>query len=565
MPQFAAARPAPRLECRRSAAGREAVNGRSGPGTFFVTALLHELILASADRHAERPALRDGARELNYAALAQAVTRTAAGLGAAGLARHGRVAVFLPKTIETVVSFFATTMAGGIFVPVNPLLKAKQVGHILRDCGATLLVTSADRAALLHEELATCPELKHIITVDEPRDGAPLARHRLAWTALQDAGSGLHRASGIDEDVASIFYTSGSTGQPKGVVLSHRNMVTGARSVASYLGNTPDDSLLAVLPLSFDYGFSQLSTAFHTGARAILLNYLLPNDVLRAAARERVTGLAGVPPLWIQLAALEWPETVTRHLRYITNSGGKMPEATLRRLRQKSPATRVFLMYGLTEAFRSTYLPPELVDERPTSIGKAIPFAEILVVRPDGTECGADEPGELVHRGALVAKGYWGDEERTRERFRPAPGQLSGVPLREIAVWSGDVVRRDAEGFLYFVGRNDELIKTSGYRVSPTEVEEALYATHLVSAAVVFGVTHPLLGQSIATVVEPAAGAAADTEQLLDACRANLPPFMVPATVIWEQDLPRNPNGKLDRSGIVARFRPALEAQANAS
>ncbi len=529
-----------------------------------MTALLHELILASAERHPERPALRDGARELSYAALAGAVAQTAAGLRAAGLARHGRVAVFLPKTIETVVSFFATTMAGGIFVPVNPLLKARQVAHILRDCGATLLVTSADRAAMLHEELATCPDLKHIVTVDEPRDGAPFARDRFGWAALQEHAAGPRRAGGIEEDVASIFYTSGSTGQPKGVVLSHRNMVTGARSVARYLGNTPDDSLLAVLPLSFDYGFSQLSTAFHAGARAILLNYLLPNDVLRAAGRDRVTGLAGVPPLWIQLAALEWPEQVTRNLRYITNSGGRMPESTLRRLRQKIPATKVFLMYGLTEAFRSTYLPPELVDERPTSIGKAIPFAEIVVVRPDGTECAPDEPGELVHRGALVARGYWGDEERTRERFRPAPGQLSGVPLPEIAVWSGDVVRRDADGFLYFVGRNDELIKTSGYRVSPTEVEEALYATHLVSAAVAFGVTHPVLGQSIATVVEPATATGADTEKLLEACRASLPPFMVPSTVVWEQDLPRNPNGKLDRSGIVAKFRPALEAQADA-
>jgi acyl-CoA synthetase (AMP-forming)/AMP-acid ligase II len=246
-------------------------------------------------------------------------------------------------------------------------------------------------------------------------------------------------------------------------------------------------------------------------------------------------------------------------LRYVTNSGGKLPVATIRKLRAHLPATRVYLMYGLTEAFRSTYLQPELVDQRPTSIGKAIPNAEILVVRPDGTECGPNEPGELVHRGALVAKGYWRDAERTAERFRPAPGQLAGVPLTEIAVWSGDLVQRDEEGFLYFVGRNDELIKTSGYRVSPTEVEEALYATHLTSAAVVFGVEHPSLGQSIAAVLEPAPGAQGDTEALLGECRKALPPFMVPATVIWEADLPRNPNGKLDRSGIISRFRPGLE------
>jgi acyl-CoA synthetase (AMP-forming)/AMP-acid ligase II len=216
-------------------------------------------------------------------------------------------------------------------------------------------------------------------------------------------------------------------------------------------------------------------------------------------------------------------------------------------------------MYGLTEAFRSTYLPPELVDERPTSIGKAIPNAEVLVVRPDGSECAPNEPGELVHRGALVAKGYWRDAERTRERFRPAPGQLPGVPLPEMAVWSGDMVRRDEDGFLYFVGRNDEMIKTSGYRVSPTEIEEALYSTHLVSAAVAFGVEHPTLGQAIAVVLEPAPGSQGDTDALLEACRRSLPPYMVPAHVIWEADLPRNPNGKLDRSGIIGRFRATLE------
>ncbi|MCK6372141.1 MAG: acyl-CoA ligase (AMP-forming), exosortase A system-associated, partial [Gammaproteobacteria bacterium] len=444
----------------------------------------------------------------------------------------------------------------------NPLLKPKQVGHILRDSGTKLLVTSADRAAVLREELAGCPDLRCVVTTDEPREPLTLRQSELRWASLAEAGGPATVCGCIDEDIVSIFYTSGSTGQPKGVVLSHRNMVTGAKSVASYLGNTPDDSLLAVLPLSFDYGFSQLSTAFRAGARVVLLNYLLPKDVLRAAERNRITGLAGVPPLWIQLAALDWPEAVRQNLRYMTNSGGKMPEATLRRLREKAPSARVFLMYGLTEAFRSTYLPPELVDERPTSIGKAIPFAEVLVVRPDGSECAADEPGELVHRGALVARGYWRDETRTRERFRPAPGQPPGVPLPEIAVWSGDLVRRDADGFLYFVARNDEMIKTSGYRVSPTEVEEALYGTHLVSAAVVFGVSHPLLGQSIAAVVEAVAGDAADTEKLLDACRQALPPFMLPATVIWECDLPRNPNGKLDRSGVVARFRPQLEAEA---
>jgi acyl-CoA ligase (AMP-forming) (exosortase A-associated) len=528
-----------------------------------VTDLLHELIMSSAERDASAPALKDGALEVGYGELAAAVRQVARGLQDTGLGRFGRVAVFLPKGIENVLAMFGTAAAGGIFVPVNPLLKPAQVAHILADSGASVLVTSADRLLGLGDALEGCADLATVVTVDEPPAPRHGARRVVAWADVAAAAGAPAGSGTLDEDVVSIFYTSGSTGRPKGVVLTHRNMVTGARSVASYLGNSRDDSLLAVLPFSFDYGFSQLSTAFRAGARVVLLNYLLPNDVLRAAERDRVTGLAGVPPLWIQLAALDWPARVRENLRYLTNSGGKMPEAVIRALRAKVPRARVFLMYGLTEAFRSTFLPPELVDERPTSIGKAIPHAEILVVRPDGSECGPNEPGELVHRGALVAKGYWRDEERTRERFRPLPGRLPGVPLPEIAVWSGDMVQKDEEGFLYFVGRNDELIKTSGYRVSPTEVEEALYSTQLVTGAVAFGVAHATLGQSIAVVAEPAPGATADTARLLEAAKKLLPPFMLPAVVAWEDDLPRNPNGKLDRSGIVARHRAALEAPAD--
>ncbi len=529
-----------------------------------MTELLHELIMSAARRLPAAPALADGPRTQSYGELDVAVRQLAAGLQSAGLQRAERVAIYLPKSLENVAAMFATAMAGGVFVPVNPLLKPAQVAHILADSGARVLVTSADRLHGLHQALAGLADLVTIVTVDAPPEGLPLAARLVSLDALVSGAGTFTSTATIDDDVVSIFYTSGSTGRPKGVVLTHRNMVSGAYSVASYLGNGPDDRLLAVLPFSFDYGFSQLSTAFHAGASVVLLNYLVPNDVLRTAAREGVTGLAGVPPLWIQLAALDWPDAVRTSLRYLTNSGGKMPEATLRALRQKSPGTRVFLMYGLTEAFRSTYLPPELVDVRPTSIGKAIPYAEILVVRADGSECGPNEPGELVHRGALVAKGYWRDEERTRERFKPMPDRVGGLPLPEIAVWSGDLVTRDEEGFLYFVARNDEMIKTSGYRVSPTEVEEALYTTQLVAGAVAFGVEHPELGQSIAVVVEAPPGGTPDTARLLETVRRELPAFMVPAIVRWQENLPRNPNGKLDRSGIVKQHRPLMEARDHA-
>ena len=249
--------------------------------------------------------------------------------------------------------------------------------------------------------------------------------------------------------------------------------------------------MLAVLPFSFDYGFSQLTTAFLVGASVSLIDHLFARDVVTAVQKDRITGLAAVPPLWIQLADLQWPAGIDEHLRYITNSGGRMPRATLDKLRASLPRTRPFLMYGLTEAFRGTYLPPEEIDRRPDSMGKAIPNAEIMVVRPDGTPCDPDEPGELVQRGALVGLGYWNDPAKTAERFRPVPAQRTELPLTEMAVWSGDTVRCDADGYLYFVGRRDEMIKTSGYRVSPTEVEEVVYASGLVGDAVAVAAPHP--------------------------------------------------------------------------
>ncbi len=363
--------------------------------------------------------------------------------------------------------------------------------------------------------------------------------------------------------MVSIFYTSGSTGKPKGVVLSHRNMVAGAESVSTYLENTADDRLLAVLPFSFDYGFSQLTTAFRVGASVVLMDYLFARDVPKAIERHRVTGLAAVPPLWIQLAEVPWPAGVTAHLRYLTNSGGRMPRATLERLRELLPKTQPFLMYGLTEAFRGTYLPPDQLDLRPDSMGKAIPNAEILVVRPDGTACDADEPGELVQRGALVALGYWNDPVKTAERFKPLPGQRAELPIAEMAVWSGDTVRRDAEGYLYFVGRRDEMIKTSGYRVSPTEVEEVVYASGLVGDAVAVGAPHPALGEAIVLVCSaPASGPAGDelATALLAHCKAQMPGFMVPQRIEWLDVLPRNPNGKFDRPALAARCKAAFEA-----
>ncbi|MDY0747271.1 acyl-CoA ligase (AMP-forming), exosortase A system-associated [Paucibacter sp. R3-3] len=510
--------------------------------------LLHDLVSRAADRRGPATALTQGAAQLGYDALDAAVSAFASGLIALGVQRGERVAIYLEKRFETVIASFGAPAAGAAFVPLNPLLKAEQVGFILRDCDVRVLITSPDRHALLAEELGRCEALKHVVVTD----GGEASATALRWSALLDApqASG-HRV--IDTDLCAILYTSGSTGRPKGVMLSHRNMVAGAKSVSSYLENDENDTLLAALPLSFDAGFSQLTTAFHTGARVVLLNYLLPRDVLKALEREKVTGLTAVPPLYIQLTQMEWPAAIGEHLRYFANTGGRIPRETLDALRARVPAAKPFLMYGLTEAFRSTYLPPSEVDRRPDSIGKAIPNAEILVLREDGSPCAPDEPGELVHRGALVGLGYWNDPEKTAERYKLLPpgldGRPTGLQLPEYAVFSGDTVRRDAEGFLYFVGRRDEMMKTSGYRVSPTEVEELLYATKLVGECVAFGVDHPTLGQAIQVIATAPAGAAdIDLVALMTECRQRMPAYMVPAGIeVQAGPLPRNPNGKIDR------------------
>ena len=435
-------------------------------------------------------------------------------------------------------------------MPVNPLLKPAQVAYILQDCNVKVLITSAQRLGILGDVLDSCPDLTTVIVVEDERPATGQQSHyeTLNWTSFTTTGSEQNHHTRIDADMAAILYTSGSTGNPKGVVLSHKNMVTGAHSVASYLNNTAEDRLLAALPFSFDYGFSQMTTAFSVGASVTLMDYLLPRDVVRAIEKYQITGLAAVPPLWNQLAQLEWPQAAAETLRYITNSGGAMPQATTARLRKALPKTNVFLMYGLTEAFRSTFLPPEQIDIRPDSMGKAIPNAEVMVVRPDGTECDPHEPGELVHRGSLVAMGYWGDQAKTAERFKPSPGRPTDIPITEIAVWSGDQVKKDEEGFLYFISRMDEMIKTSGYRVSPSEVEEVIYNLKAIKEVAALGLPHPTLGQAILIVASPTDSNVESLEKtILTHCKKELLGFMVPQAVIVESELPHNQNGKIDR------------------
>jgi len=485
--------------------------------------------LADCGRDAD-PALVLRGEALSFKELKSRVARLASWLARQVPEPGARVASWAAKGELTCLVPLAAARAGLVHVPINPLLKRAQVAHILGDSGARLLIGTGARLESL--EPGDVPGQCHVV-----EQGAAIEASRQAREMPPSAAD--------PASLCAILYTSGSTGLPKGVMLSHANLWLGAASVAHYLGLERDDVVLAVLPLSFDYGQNQLLSAWHAGASAVPLDYLAPRDVTKACARHKVTTLAAVPPLWVQLTELDWPEEAVTPMRRLTNSGGALTEELVNRLRAIFPAARLFPMYGLTEAFRSTYLDPDLVETHPTSMGKAIPFAEILVVGDDGRVTPPGEEGELVHCGPLVAKGYWQDSARTAERFRPAPGESA---YGGTAVWSGDRVVRDEDGLLYFVGRRDAMIKSAGNRISPQEIEEAALATGLVAEAAAVGVKDERLGQAILLVVR----GSGDEEGLRAALRRDLPNFMQPQEIRWVERMPLNPNGKIDRAALQA-------------
>ncbi|WP_299084280.1 acyl-CoA ligase (AMP-forming), exosortase A system-associated [uncultured Paraglaciecola sp.] len=515
--------------------------------TFF-----DELVSYTAHVKPDNQALIYKQQSISYAQLSAQTTELAKGLFGLGLQRSERVAVFLPKLPVTVMSLFAITQANGTFVPVNSVLKALQVQHILNDCNVKILITSSDRLKALSSIVNQCPDLQHVVLIDKLPAQDDMATINAKVTLLTELPSQeLEQTPRVENDMAAILYTSGSTGKPKGVVLSHRNLVCGAHSVSSYLLNHENDVILALLPISFDAGLSQITTAFFVGASCVLMDYFLAGDVVKTIEKHQVTGLTAVPPLWQQLMKAKWPDSATAQLRYFANTGGAMPQVTLAKIRETFNHAAPYLMYGLTEAFRSSYLPPDKVDERPGSMGKAIPNAEIMVINEDGNECAANEPGELVHRGPLVSLGYWNDAEKTAERFKPLPVKRNGLVLTEMAVWSGDTVKKDDSGYLYFVGRKDEMIKTSGYRVSPMEVEEACYqGAEEVAEAIACGVPNLELGQAIVLLIVIKDEHEITEKELLNKCKKSLPNFMHPKWLEIRSHLPRNPNGKVDRSKL---------------
>ena len=487
-------------------------------------------LLWEAAAHAgQRPALLQPGRAATYAELQSRAAAVRQHLDSLGVRPGDRVALLLERGIDAAACYFGILAAGAVAVVVNDKLRPRQIEHVLRHSGAAALLTT--RAALQHQPraLETQTLIIDIVAIPAGAQGTPRPR--------------------IGADLAQIVFTSGSTGLPKGVVFTHANLQCGARTVASYLGLTADDRIASLLPLSSVYGLNQLLCAVASRASLVVELSTLPDQIESVTRAAGVTVLAAVPPLWLQLLRVpRFTREPMPALRIMQNAGGHLPVDAVHRLRTAQPHAHLFLQYGLTEAFRSTFLDPREVDVHPDAIGRAVPGAEIFVLRDDDTVCEVDEVGELVHRGATVAAGYWDDAEATARVFRANPLRPAGAPDAERVVFSGDLVRRDAHGLLHFVGRRDRMIKTLGYRVAPDEVADVLLASGQVVEAVVTGEPDGERGERVvAYVVLSRTGS---RERLVAFCRAELPRYMQPGRYELRESLPRLGGGKYDLAAL---------------
>jgi acyl-CoA ligase (AMP-forming) (exosortase A-associated) len=509
--------------------------------------LIYHMLESSASLLPAKEALADRHSRLTFSETANKVTGLAAALRAAGLRRGDRVGIYLENSVLQGVSIFGVAKAEGVFVPINALLFPLQVMHIARDCQMKGLITSREKLAGLSAFLDV-PSLDFVVVAGEG-DNTGIRQSVYELTDLLDSGlSHRSREVSIGRDLAAILYTSGSTGKPKGVMVSHDQVIAGSSIVSDYLGISSADRIIGVLPLSFDAGLNQLMTAVQRGATYIPMTFVFAREIVKTLQEENITGMAGVPTLWSLMA--QPSSGLEKHhlpqLRYMTNTGGRMPQTVLNTMRRMLPSTQIFLMYGLTEAFRSTYLPPDQLEQRPTSMGRAIPNTEILVVNDKGQPCKPGEVGELVHRGPTVSMGYWGQPELTAKVLRPHPFNPLELGDSERVCYSGDLVTMDEDGFLYFVGRRDNMIKSSGFRISPTEVEEVLFQSGMLREAAVIGKPDGTLGDIIKAYVAPRDGVSISTDALVAFCAERMPRYMIPKTIQIMQSLPKAPNGKVD-------------------
>ena len=519
--------------------------------------LVHHFLENSATRVPDKIALIGDDQRLTYRQLNTRADQLAAALITMGIKRRDRVVILLDNSVESVISLYGVLKAGAAFVMLNPGMKSGKLNFILNDSGARALITHAGKAALISEAAADAPEMRHVLwcNTSQPVE-LPLGKARTklttsaSWDAVVNAAerSPLERKPLIDVDLATIIYTSGSTGEPKGVVSAHYNIVAAARSITTYLNNTEDDIILNTLPLSFDYGLYQSFMAPLFGGTLVLeKSFTFPYRILERLVQEKVTGFPIVPTMAALLLQMEdLGKFDFGALRYITNTAAALPVSYILKLQSLFPRITIFSMYGLTECKRVAYLPPEELTRRPASVGFAIPNEEVFIVDDRGEEVGPNTVGELVVRGANVMQGYWNRPEETAKTFRP------GLYRGDALLYTGDLFKKDDEGFLYFVARKDDLIKTKGERVSPKEIENALCGMPGVVEAAIIGVPDEILGQAIKAYVVPTSNTILTAEQVMKFCSQNLEAFMVPKYVEFREFLPKSASGKIDKKTLKA-------------
>jgi len=517
---------------------------------IFSPTLLHEYLDRSAEKFPKKVALVSGGERWTYEALREGSDRLSDALIEAGVRRHDRVVVFLDNSPESVVALYGILKAGGAFVMLNGTLKAGKLAYILKDSGASALITHARKTKVVEEALSgLAPSFPVYWVGGTGHLSGDLLSRSSAWeTAVAGTPEGYkrrHSVRGIDQDLAALIYTSGSTGEPKGVMSTHHNMVSAARSIITYIGNTQDDIIVDVLPLSFDYGLYQVLMSVMFGGTVVFESFLFPVNVLQTISRDRVTGFPLVPTIAAFILKLQNLEQFDlKSLRYMTNTGAALPPEHIRRLRSLLPDVRIFSMFGLTECKRVCYLPPEELDGRTASVGVPMPDCEVFVLDEEGKEVRPGEVGELVIRGSNVMRGYWNAPELTMKAYRP--GKIPG----ETWLYSGDFFRRDEEGFLYFLGRKDDMLKTKGERVSPKEVENVLCELEGVAEAAVVGIPDEILGQAIKVYIVRKPGSTLVEKDILKYCADHMESFMLPKYVEFLDEMPKSAHGKIDKSAL---------------
>jgi long-chain acyl-CoA synthetase len=504
---------------------------------------VEHFLLDSAARCATKTAIVAGGRRVDYGELNRASDRVAAALRARGLQRGDRVAIQLENSVAAVIGIFGVLKAGGVFLPLNPSVKSDKLVYILNDCSARALFVDARWTKLIADVAASgSAPLIAMVGTREELDSTEMPAGGVWFDDLLEDTDAVPEHPGIDADLAALIYTSGSTGIPKGVMLTHFNIVSAATSITDYLKIQADDVILNVLPLAFDYGLYQVLMAVKTGATVVLeRSFAYPPAVLETLARERVTGFPVVPTVVSLLLKHDLRSYDLSSLRYITNTGAALPTAHIQALREIAPHVRIFSMYGLTECKRVSYLPPEELDRRPSSVGKAMSNVEVFVVDEEGKRMDSGT-GELVVRGSNVMRGYWGLPDETARVLRP--GTIPG----EHWLYSGDVFRIDEEGYLYFVGRKDDIIKSRGEKVSPKEVENILHSLPGVHEAAVIGVPDPVLGSAVKAFVVTDRSMGLDEREILRHCGNRMEDVMIPKYIELVDNLPRTPTGKVDRA-----------------